>query len=443
MEGRRESGDAAMGWLPMERRPEPGSPADAFIPYLVAVNLTKRCNLACAHCYMSAEQRATAPPGELEDGEILALFNEIGARAPGTILVLTGGEPLLHPSLDRLVKGGTDAGLRMVLGTNGVLLTAQRAVKLKQAGLEGMGISLDSIHPGSHDTFRGMPGAFGKSCQAVRICKSTGLHAQIHFTVTRWNRDEIPEAVEMARNLGAAVLNFFFLVCVGRGEGRMDLSPAEYEDALREIAILQKTSKGIMVQTRCTPHFKRILIENDPESPFTRATGYDGGGCLAATHYCRVTPKGEVTPCPYIELSGGNVRGRGFWEVWDKSRLFESMRNPDLLEGRCGSCEYKLMCGGCRARALADGGNLMAEDPNCAFTPKGGAVLRPLETDPGRSVEWTPEAERRLSRIPIFLRAVIRKKLEARAREENVPVTVELMQKHRRERESDLGIKFN
>src|SRR5690606_25272142 len=140
-----------------------------------------------------------------------------------------------------------------------------------------------------------------------RNCRAAGIHVQIHFTVTRWNRAQIPAAVEMARDLGAAILNFFFLVCVGRGDGRMDLSPAEYEEALREIAILQKTSRGIMVQTRCTPHFKRILHEIDPKSPFTRAEGYDGGGCLAATHYCRITPKGEMTPCPYIEASGGNV----------------------------------------------------------------------------------------------------------------------------------------
>ncbi len=414
-----------------------------YLPYLVAVNLTKRCNLNCAHCYMNAEQRAAVTAGEMEDGEIVSLFQEIGARAPGTILVLTGGEPLLHPHLESLVKAGVDAGLRMVLGTNGVLLTESMAARLKAAGLEGMGISLDSTNPKSHDMFRGQDGAFAKSCKAVRICKAAGMHAQIHFTVTRWNRSEIAGAVQMAKDLGAAILNFFFLVCVGRGEGRMDLSPAEYESALREIAALQKSSQGIMVQSRCTPHFKRILIESDPENPYTRATGYDGGGCPAATHYCRVTPKGEVTPCPYIELSGGNIRGEGFWKVWDKSRLFQSLRNPGLLEGRCGSCEFKLMCGGCRARALVDNGNLMGEDPNCEYVPKGGPVLQAFKPKPSEEVDWTPEAKARLARIPMFLRPVIKKKLEARAREEHVQVTVELMQKHRQERERDLGIKFN
>src|SRR5690606_27398002 len=227
------------------------------------------------------------------------------------------------------------------------------------------------------------------------------------------------------------------------GDGRMDLSPAEYEEALREIAILQKTSRGIMVQTRCTPHFKRILHEIDPKSPFTRAEGYDGGGCLAATHYCRITPKGEMTPCPYIEASGGNVRKDGFWSVWDGSALLKSMREPDKLEGRCGSCEYKLICGGCRARPFAESGNMMGEDPNCEYVPAGGEVIQPLRVDVSDEVDWTPEAKERLSRIPIFLRPIVKKKLEARAREESTPVTVELMQRHREERERDLGIKFN
>jgi AdoMet-dependent heme synthase len=414
---------------------------DSPLPYLVAVNLTKRCNLNCAHCYMDAQQRMSVTEGEMEDEEVFALFREIGGRAPGTIIVLTGGEPLLHPGLDSFVKAGAEAGLRMVLGTNGVLLTEKRAEALKLAGLEGAGISLDSIRPKSHDTFRGMAGAFEKTCDAVRVCRKAGIHAQVHFTVTRWNKGEVARAVEMAQGLGAAIINFFFLICVGRGEGSMDLSPSEYESSLKEIAALQKSSRGILVQTRCTPHFKRILHEADPQSPYTRATGYDGGGCLAGTHYCRVTPKGEVTPCPYMELSGGNVRKEGFWGVWDKSRLFQSMRNPSLLEGRCGSCEYKLICGGCRARALVEG-NLMAEDPSCEYEPVGGEILQVAADNTALTVDWTPEALERLKKMPVFLRPMVKGKLEERARNEGVPVTPELMARHRQERERELGLKF-
>ncbi len=413
------------------------------LPYLIAVNLTRRCNLACAHCYMDAEQRSRPASDELSDEALGTLFRDIAARAPGTILVLTGGEPLLHPGLEGLVSAGAEAGLRMVLGTNGVLLTADKAARLKAAGLEGMGISLDSVSAKSHDDFRGMPGAFERTCNAVRFCREAGMHVQIHFTVTRKNKAEIRAAVEMAKFLGAAILNFFFLVCVGRGESRMDLLPDEYENALREIAEIQSKSKGILVQTRCTPHFKRVLHQMDPKSPYTRAEGYDGGGCLAASHYCRITPKGDVTPCPYIELSAGNLSQGGFWSVWDDSRLFNSLRNPDLLGGRCGGCEYKLLCGGCRARALVDAGDLMGEDPSCGYQPAGNAVISATAPiDPEAPVDWTPEAKARLAKVPVFLRPVIKKKLEARARAEGIPVTAELMARHRAERERDLGLKF-
>jgi MoaA/NifB/PqqE/SkfB family radical SAM enzyme len=160
------------------------------------------------------------------------------------MIVLTGGEPLLRPDLPDLVESGSRAGLRMVLGTNGVLLTRERIALLQNRGLQGAGISLDSTHPAGHDAFRGVPGAFAKSCEAVRACREMNLHAQVHFTVTRRNQGEIEDVAEMARDLGASIVNFFFLVCVGRGSGALDLDPDAYEGALRRIARLQRECKG-------------------------------------------------------------------------------------------------------------------------------------------------------------------------------------------------------
>ena len=417
--------------------------ARQYVPYLVAFNLSDRCNLSCAHCYMDAAQKATAGDGELRFSELAALFADIGREAPGTIAVLTGGEPLMRPDIEGLVDAGRDAGLRMVIGTNGVLLTKTKIRRFKELGLEGVGISLDSVSAEGHDSFRGVTGSFARACTAIRQCKAEGLHAQVHFTVTKHNCGELAQAVALARDLGAAIINFFFLVCIGRGGRQMDLSADLYEQLLEEIAGLQRSTKGIMVQSRCTPHYKRILYENDPASPYTRATGYDGGGCPAASHYCRITPNGDVTPCPYIELSAGNVRQKPFWDIWDEAVLFESLRTPDLLQGRCARCEYKLLCGGCRARSLAQAGNLMGEDPNCSYVPQGGETIPIQIAGIDDEVEWTPEARERLARIPVFLRPRIKKKLEERARAEGTVVTPDLMQRHREERELELGIKFN
>ncbi len=414
-----------------------------YLPYLVAINLTQRCNLNCPHCYLDAQRRAAKLDDELTTQELCTVFLDIAKRAPGTIIVLTGGEPLLRPDIEALVQAGAAAGLHMVLGTNGVLLNESRIKCFLASGLSGVGISLDSVHADQHDAFRGVAGSFEKSCRAVRLCKANGLHVQMHFTITRSNYRKLAPAVDLGRRLGASIVNFFFLVCVGRGAGLFDLSAEMYEQALKEIAWLQQRQEGIMVQTRCAPHFKRILYKNDPDSPFTRATGYDGGGCLAGTHYCRIDPKGEVTPCPYIELSAGNLRERPFWEVWDDSSLFASLRCP-ALQGRCGACEYAALCGGCRARSLAQDGDLLGEDPSCNYVPRGGQTIPVLEerTAAGTPVIWLPEALDRLQKLPIFLRGFVKHRLEQRARAENAPVTVELMQRHRKEREQELGIRF-
>jgi AdoMet-dependent heme synthase len=419
-----------------------------YQPYLIAVNLTRRCNLDCAHCYIDANARMTPGLGKPEAGELTAdqlqhLFSDIADRAPGTMMVLTGGEPLLRHDIVDLVRLGTDVGLRMVLGTNGLLLNEAKLTALQAAGLQGVGISLDDTHPLGHDTFRGVPGAFEKTCNAIRLCAKHGMHAQVHFTVTRRSQDEIEDVVAMSKDLGAALVNFFFLVCVGRGSQTMDLSPQEYDKALRRVARMQRESVGIMVQSRCTPHFKRILYEADPQSPFTRATGYDGGGCPAGTHYARITPEGEITPCPYMELSGGNVKREGFWKTWDHSTLFQSFRNPDLLQGRCGSCEYKLICGGCRARALAQGGNLMGEDPNCDYVPSRTASR--IEPGAGGLTAglWTDDARMRFERLPLFLRGMVKKRLEERSRREGAPITVDMMQRHRSESRLANGLAFD
>ncbi len=413
-------------------------------PYLVAINLTQRCNLNCAHCYMDAEQRREAGTDELTLAEITELLTTIGDQAPRTIAVLTGGEPLLRRDLDQIVAAGVAAGLEVVLGTNGIALTQQHIRHFRELGLAGVGISLDAANAADHDQFRGSAGSFDRSCQAVRRCAENGLHAQVHFTVTRQNQNTLDAAVELARDLGAGIINFFFLVCVGRGQSLLDLTPTQYEQALQHIARLQREQKGIMVQARCAPHFKRVLYEQDPASLYTRATGYDGGGCPAATHYCRVTPSGDVTPCPYMENSAGNVRDEDFWTIWQTSALMNALRQPQL-QGKCAACQYTKICGGCRARALAVNGDLLGADPSCSYLPGGETVIPvvcPADQAPD-AITWSDEARDRLKNIPIFLRRRVKQRLEEHAATAGATViSAELMQEYREQREQEMGICF-
>jgi len=384
--------------------------------FLIAVNLTRRCNLACAHCYMDAETRDTGSSEELSTAEVNSLLDEIASRSNETMVVLTGGEPLLRRDLETLVTHGSQLGLSIVVGTNGVLLSEARVQTLKTAGALGMGISLDSLDPESHDSFRGCPGSWEKTLAGMDHCRKHELPFQVHFSVTEKNAHEVQPMIDFARASGAHVLNIFFLVCTGRGESMSDISPVRYEQVLKQLVEAQENTRDLIIRARCAPHYKRVVYEHDPESLLTRAQGYEGGGCLAGIHYCRITPEGAVTACPYIPDEEGSIRERDFWEIWDQSPTFDRLRNPQL-QGKCGKCEYQKLCGGCRARALAMGGDIMDADPWCGHRPSGKAVIQPLVERNTGNIKWSKEASQRLQKAPGFLRKMVRKRAESHVQE--------------------------
>ena len=399
---------------------EPPNGSDLF---LLAINLTKRCNLACAHCYMDAATLKDGGENELATQEVKDLLGEIAGRSAATMVVLTGGEPLLRPDLEALLAHGTGLGLSMVVGTNGVALTGRRVQSLKAAGAMGAGISIDSLDARRHDAFRGLPGAWEKTMNGIEACRRHDLPFQIHFSVTESNAGEIPAMIDFARASGARVLNVFFLICTGRGESMSDISPVAYERVLGQLVTAQEQSPDLLIRARCAPHFKRIAYQRNPDSTLTRAAGYEGGGCLAGIHYCRITPEGGVTACPYIPDEEGSIRDAKFWDIWDQSPTFRSLRSPRLL-GKCGSCEFRKLCGGCRARPLAMGESLMDVDPWCVYAPGGSAVIEPL-IEKQNKLAWSKGAEARLSRVPAFLRKMVTKRAESHVHELGLDVVTE------------------
>lgn len=408
--------------------------------YLLAVNLTRRCNLACAHCYLDAATLRDGGDDELTTAEVCALLDQVAGRSDQTMVVLTGGEPLLRPDLVELVAHGSRHGLAMVVGSNGTLLDRERVAALKAAGALGIGISVDSLDPVRHDGFRGRPGCWQKALDGIEACRQQGLPFQIHFSVSEQNAAELPAMIEFARSSGARVLNVFFLVCTGRGEELTDISPERYEQVLEQIVAAQQQSDGLLIRARCAPYFKRIAYQADPTLPLTRAQGYEGGGCLAGRYYCRVAPDGTLTACPYIAAGEGNVREQPFWSLWDDSVNFHALREP-CLGGKCGECEFRLLCGGCRARPLARGGGLLDADPWCGYQPRGAAVIEPLAEVADAALAWDPVAEQRLARVPSFLRKMVRKRAEDHVRAQGATlVTPEHMQQLARRRFAAAGL---
>jgi len=383
-------------------------------PFLVALNLTRRCNLKCAHCYLDAGTLNQGDPDELATSEVCSLLDEIAALSEETMVVLTGGEPLLRPDIMEIAAHASDLGLMVVMGTNGMLLTDKRVAALRQAGVSAVGISVDSLDASHHDRFRGASGSWTKTISGIDACRRAGLMFQVHFSVTDDNAHELESMIEFCRSSGATVLNVFFLVCTGRGETYTNISLDTYEHVLRRVAQAARDETQLLVRARCAPHFKRMALEMKPPLPVTLIHGYEAGGCLAGTRYCRVTPTGGVTACPYIEDSVGSIREMPFVEIWRDAPMFNSLRAPEL-EGRCGSCEYSKLCGGCRARPYARTGALMGEDFLCGYQPSGSGTIEPILVKSG--VHWTDEAEDRLAKVPGFVRRFVRMRAETHARE--------------------------
>lgn len=383
--------------------------------YLLSWNVTWRCNLRCAHCYLDAS--ATAGIGELSTDEGIALIDDLAGLSPGAMLVLSGGEPLLRRDIVDLAGHAVRRGLTVVVGTNGTMLDEARARELARVGVAGVGLSLDSLDPERHDAFRGVPGAWARTVRALEAAQRAGLPVQLQTTVTRENEVEITAIADWAAARGVRALSLFFLVCTGRAQRMSDIGPERYEAVLSWLASTGGRRGDTLLRARCAPHVRRIIAQRDSDA----ALAEDPSACLAGTHYARVMPNGDVTPCPYLPTVVGNVRERPFSEIWASAPLLAALRSP-ALRGRCGSCEFASLCGGCRARAFAATGDAFGEDPWCVYEPAGG----PRVESP--AVAWEPEAEARLARIPAFVRGMVRRNLEARARDRGLDrVTVDLV----------------
>jgi radical SAM protein with 4Fe4S-binding SPASM domain len=379
---------------------------------LLAINLTRRCNLACDHCYLDADTLNRGGLSELTTDEVCQLLDNVVQCGEGPMIVLTGGEPLMRADLEEIITYGAGLNLAMVVGTNGIMLTEQRVRSLKDAGVLGLGISVDSLDPEYHDGFRGRSGAWAKTMAGIEACRRNEVSFQIHFSIFESNAHELPAMIDFARDCGARVLNIFFLVCTGRGETVTDLTPQRYEQILGELIETQEQRSDLIIRARCAPHFKRVAYQRKPGSVLNRISGQDGDGCIAGTHYCRITPEGALTACPYIHDEIGNIRHDSFRTIWTTSPAMQLLREPEL-RGTCGACEYRKLCGGCRARGHALGGDLMDSDPVCVYQPRGGPAIEPLSDEAHCDVHWSIEAEQHLNRVPGFLRKMVRKRAEA------------------------------
>jgi radical SAM protein with 4Fe4S-binding SPASM domain len=389
-----------------------------FKSYVISWNITRLCNEHCQHCYIHASPFADRAR-ELTTPECLQVVNQLEAVSPGALLILTGGEPLLRKDVFEISRYATERGFMVVMGTNGTLISPERAALMKANGVRGVAVSIDSLDEARHDAFRGYRGAWANSVGGMQVLAEAGLPFIVQTTVTQQNYAEVEAIAGFAAARGAKVFNLYFLVPTGRGAFMTNITPDEYEALMHQLLALQPKFMGqMLVNAKCAPHFQRVLWEHDPASPLLK--GFVGaGGCPAGTHYVGITPDGDVTPCPYLPEYGGNLRQKTFAEIWNGSELFTRIRQRKALGGRCGGCEFNTMCGGCRARAYGATGDDMAEDPWCTYQPgrHGLIQIQPVQSESyGVEIEfrmpWTAEAMGRIGRIPAFVRGMVVRQVE-------------------------------
>ena len=340
---------------------------------LVAWEITRSCNLNCVHCRAASEKGPY--PGELGRERCLEILEEIG-RVGSPIIILTGGEPLLRSDVFDLARQGTAMGHRMVMATNGTLITPDTASAIKEAGIQRVSISLDGATAAEHDSFRRVDGAFSGALRGIDVLKSAGIEFQINTTVTRHNASRIGAIMEMAVGLGAAAHHIFLLVPTGcaRDMASQEIDADEYERLLVWLCGVREEIP-LHVKATCAPHYYRVLRQ-EARRKGERVTfekyGLDAvtRGCLGGTAFCFISHEGIVQPCGYLELNCGDLRKASFDEVWGRSEVFNRLRDMSLYQGKCGRCEYIRVCGGCRARAFEATGDYMAEEPLCSYVPR-------------------------------------------------------------------------
>jgi heme b synthase len=346
-----------------------------MVPRLIAWEVTRSCNLNCKHCRAGACNKAYR--GEFSTEECRKVLANVASFCK-PIIILTGGEPMMRDDIYEIARYGNDLGLRMVMAPCGLLMTPENTRLMKESGIQRISLSIDGANAASHDAFRQVPGAFDAVVKAARIAREVGLEFQVNTTITKHNYQEIDQILQLAIDLGAVGYHPFLLVPTGRGKALADaeIAPAEYESVLSWI-YEKSLTVPIEMKPTCAPHYYRIFRQKEQAAgrKVTREThgmAAMSKGCMGGQSFAFVSHVGKVQICGFLDEEAGDLRqvDYDFARIWRESPLFLKMRDLDHYHGKCGFCEYRRVCGGCRARAYAVSGDSLDEEPFCLYEPR-------------------------------------------------------------------------
>jgi len=353
-------------------------------PFQVVWDVTYACNLRCKHCYATAGK---ALPDELTTDEALDLIDRLD-RLGVTIIAFSGGEPLVRKDIFELTSYAAEKGIYVAIATNGTLITEEKAREMKESGVGYVQISLDGMKE-THDAFRGIKGCFDRTVEGIKNAVKAGLFVNVSMTVTRFNYEDVPAVVELCEKLGVDWFMHYNFIPTGRGReiAESDITPEQREELLKWLYEKNYSSNISLLST--APQFARVALQCQGDIVPTHFYNVNAGerlkelaefigGCGAGRFYFAIKANGDVQPCVFFPLKVGNVREDDLEELWLHNHVFEDLRDKDLLEG-CGSCNYRYVCGGCRARAYNYFGDYLKPDPGCINNRKWWEKVRDYE----------------------------------------------------------------
>jgi radical SAM protein with 4Fe4S-binding SPASM domain len=331
--------------------------------YHAVWEVTEACNLRCRHCHATSD---VGGPNELTTKEGFAFIDQLARLPRFQMLAYSGGEPMVRPDIEDLLAYSNKRGIVNIIASNGTLIDLSRARELKRLGVKGIAVGFDSTDPAIHNHIRQNPTAFDRALRGIEACKRAGMILQINYTAMQENIATLDEVVRFCHDIHADIMLCYQLVPMGRGMSihQSALSPADNQRLVQKLRALQQHAVTI-VEPVAAPQYWAHLLNRDNLEQKPLAKGNRFHGCAAGWGLIYLKPDGEVWSCPFIPISGGNVRNRPLLDIWTNSRIFKDLSDRNLLKGKCGQCDNRNICGGCRGKAFAATGDALAEDPSC------------------------------------------------------------------------------
>lgn len=357
-------------------------------PFLVVWDVTYACNLRCKHCYANAGKPLSDELSTEEAKRVIDILDKAGVVS----IAWSGGEPLVRPDIFELSKYAADKGIYVAMATNGTLITEETADKLMASGVRFLQISLDGADAKTHDEFRGVPGSWSRAVRGIKIAVKKGFFVNVSTTVTRYNLGEVPRIIELCNSIGVQWFMMYNFIPTGRGLFicEEDISPEEREKLLKLLWRMLKESGGMKTRVLSTaPQLARVALSEEGVNVILPTHFYNAklgrklsgladfiGGCGAGRFYFGLWPNGDMRPCVFFPMKIGNILeiGDEFKEWWISNQVLQELRDKDMLQEPCGSCRFRYVCGGCRARAYGYYGDYMAPDPGCILVSRRPAL---------------------------------------------------------------------